>query len=254
MPDLAPELSLVVPCFNEQETAEPTLCELLAAFGAAGIALELVACDNGSTDGTGEILAALAAREPAVVLHRVARNRGYGFGILDALPRCRAAWVGYLPADGQVAAEDVVRLFERVRAAGAGTIGKVRRRRRPDGATRVVVSRLYNTLMALLWPGLAAGDLNGIPKLLHRDDLAALRLASHDWMLDPELMIKARDLGLRVVELDVVARPRRGGRSKVVPRDVAVFLARIAAFRWGGELAGWRRQTRLAEATRRARR
>ena len=45
-----PDLSLVIPCYNEEEIVGTTIAELMTAFGDAGHALEIVAIDNGSTD------------------------------------------------------------------------------------------------------------------------------------------------------------------------------------------------------------
>ena len=100
-------MSLVVPCYDEEVLVEGTLRDLLAAFDARGLRLEIVAVDNGSRDRTGAILAALAREDPRVVVARVERNRGYGRGILAGLPLVRAPWVGIACADAQVAAEDV---------------------------------------------------------------------------------------------------------------------------------------------------
>src|SRR5262245_33321164 len=103
--DAGPELSLVMPCYDEAEIVERSVRDLFAAFDAAGRRLELIAVDNGSRDRTGEILAALARREPRLVVSRVETNQGYGNGILAGLPLARAPWVGIVCADGQVAAE-----------------------------------------------------------------------------------------------------------------------------------------------------
>jgi len=238
----APDLSLVMPCHDEREVVGATVGELLDAFERAGVTLELVTVDNGSSDGTGELLEALAEGEPRIVVHRIARNQGYGFGILDALPRCRGRWVGHIAADGQVDADDVVRLYELADRTDGRVVAKVRRRFRLDGARRSVVSVVYNLLMSVFWPGIGTLDVNGIPKLVRREVLELMRLESRDWMLDPELMIKARAMGLRVVELNILARARFAGRSHVVVADVFAFLARLASFRFGGALSPWRRQ------------
>jgi len=91
-----------------------TIPRLTTAFEKVGYRLELVAVDNGSSDRTGEIIRRIAAQNKAVIPHRVDENEGYGNGILSGIPICTAPWVGIIPADGQVDAEDVVRLYEAV--------------------------------------------------------------------------------------------------------------------------------------------
>jgi glycosyltransferase involved in cell wall biosynthesis len=227
-----PDLTLVMPCYNEQEIVEYTIRRLLGAFRRAGYELELIAVDNGSRDRTGEIIQSLAAQDPSIVPHRVEVNQGYGFGVLSGFPLACAPWIGIIPADGQVDAEDAVRLYETVVVAGTRTLGKVRRRFRMDGMRRKVVSVAYNLLVRLLWPRLDSWDINGTPKILAREVLVAMDLKSKGWLLDPEIMIKAYYMGIRVLELNVFARMRSSGVSHVRPAAIWEFVRYLLRFRF----------------------
>jgi glycosyltransferase involved in cell wall biosynthesis len=235
-----PDLSLVMPCYNEQHAVGYTIGKLLAAFQKTGYHLEIVAVDNGSGDRTGEILRALAQRNHSVVPVRVEINQGYGYGILQGLPYCTAPWVGHIPADGQVDAEDVVRLYEVAASTAGDVVAKVRRRFRMDGLRRKIVSVSYNALVRLLWPGLGSIDVNGCPKILPRSVVLAMGLKSKDWFLDPEIMIKAHHMGLRVLELNVFARMRGHGLSHVHTSTCWEFLRNLLKYRfassWKGDL------------------
>lgn len=237
---LPPEISFVMPCFNEQDAIGHTIPQLVQAFAAAGHRLELVACDNGSTDRTGEIIKRFVADGLPVVFHRVERNEGYGHGILSGMARCTAPWIGVIHADGQVDAEDAVRLFEVLKHADGPVLGKVRRRFRMDGLARKVVSIVYNGFVWVLWPRLGSIDVNGLPKIVHRDVLAAMELQSKNWFLDPEIMIKAHYLGVRVIEMNVFARMRSNGLSHVRWSTCFEFLVNLVRFRLSGSLRGWR--------------
>ena len=236
-----PDVSFIMPCFNEQEVVPYTVPQLVQAFERGGHALELVACDNGSTDRTGEILRGFVAKGLPVVYHRVEVNEGYGNGVLKSLPVCTAPWVGIIPADGQVDPEDVVRLFEVVKYTNGMVLGKVRRRFRMDGVLRKVVSAGYNLFVFCLWPGLGSIDVNGSPKIIHRDVLAVMDLRSKRWFLDPEIMVKAHYLGVRVLEMNVFARMRGNGLSHVRPATCWEFFTGLLSFRFGGTLRTWRR-------------
>jgi hypothetical protein len=96
-----------------------------------------------------------------------------------------------IPADGQVDAEDVVRLLEAATASGGNVLAKVRRRFRMDGLRRKIVSVVYKLMVQLLWPGIGSIDVNGNPKIPPRDLMVGLRLQSKGWLLDPEILIKA---------------------------------------------------------------
>ncbi|HEX7070000.1 MAG TPA: glycosyltransferase family 2 protein [Rhodothermales bacterium] len=227
-----PELSFVMPCYNEEATVGFVIPPLLEAFTNAGYEVELVAVDNGSTDRTAERLLALAERHPQVRYYRVEVNEGYGNGILQGIGQCQGDWIATIPADGQVDPEDVVRLYRAVISAGDDVVGKVRRRFRMDGFRRKVVSVLYNLLVRILWPRLESLDVNGIPKMLPRRVLQAMDLKSKNWLLDPEIMIKAHYMGIRVLELNAFARMRGSGVSHVRATTCLEFFRYLLAFRF----------------------
>jgi glycosyltransferase involved in cell wall biosynthesis len=236
------DLSLVMPCYNEEESVPVTIPRLIAAFTAAGHRIELVAVNNGSKDGTAEALRVLAAAHPEVRIETVAVNAGYGNGLLSGIPRCTAPWVGFIPADGQIDAADVVHLYESAAASRGDVVAKARRRFRMDGLWRKVVSISYNLLMRVLWPTLDTLDVNGTPKILPRQALLAMKLESRGWFLDPEIMIKAHYMELRVLEFNVFARMRGSGTSHVRKETCVEFLRNLIVYRFTGKLSGWRRE------------
>jgi glycosyltransferase involved in cell wall biosynthesis len=236
-----PEVSFIMPCYNEQEMIPYTIPQFVQAFEAAGHRLELIACDNGSTDRTGDIIREMVSQGLPVVYHRVELNEGYGNGVLKSIPVCTAPWIGIIPADGQVDAEDVARLFGVVKHADVRVLGKVRRRFRMDGLTRKIVSIAYNGFVWMLWPRLGSIDINGSPKIIHRDVLAAMDLRSKQWFLDPEMMVKAHYLGVRVLEMNVFARMRSNGLSHVRASTCVEFFTNLLRFKFGGALANWRK-------------
>jgi glycosyltransferase involved in cell wall biosynthesis len=246
---LRPDISFVMPCYNEEEIIGYTIPKMLSAFENAGHNLELIAVDNGSIDRTGEIIKEFAKANPSVVHHRIDKNEGYGNGLLSGLELCSAPWVGMIPADGQVDAEDVVRLFEAVSITGGGVVGKVRRRFRMDGILRKIVSVSYNVFVRILWPSLPSIDINGNPKILPNDVIQTMNLTSRGWFVDPEIMIKAHYMGLRVLEFNVFARMRGNGLSHVRPAACWEFIRNLLYFRFSRELSAWKRHHKNAART-----
>ena len=240
-----PDLSFIMPCYNEEEVLGYTIPKFVGAFRQAGYQLELIAVDNGSKDRTGDIIRQFATEYPEVVLHSIEINQGYGNGILAAIPLASGPWVGMIPCDGQVDAEDVVRLFEAAKASNGQVVAKVRRRFRMDGWQRKIVSIAYQCYIRLLWPSLGSIDVNGSPKILPADDLRAMRLESKGWLLDPELMVKAYYRNLRVLELNVFARMRGGGMSHVRASACWSFFSELLAARLTGR---WRMSPARHEA------
>ena len=236
-----PELSLIMPCYNEQDAIPYTIPQLCEAFEAAGHRLELIACDNGSSDRTGEVIKSLAARGLPVVYHRVEPNEGYGNGVLKSIPACTADWIGIIPADGQTDAEDVARLFEAIKHIDGLVLGKVRRRFRMDGVTRKLISIAYNLFVFCLWPRMGSIDVNGSPKILQRRVLERMELTSKEWFLDPEIMVKAHYMGVRVLEMNVFARMRGNGLSHIRGSTCWEFFRNLLGFKFGGGLGRWRK-------------
>lgn len=236
-----PMLSLIMPCYNEEEVIDYSVMRLIQAFENKGYPLQLVACNNGSSDGTREVIEAYVAAGHPVVPKHIEVNEGYGNGVLESIPLCTGEWIGVIPADGQVDAEDVVRLYESVSRSNGLVLAKVFRRFRLDGPWRVFVSALYNLFMLVLWPGIGSRDVNGSPKMLHRDALAAMKLESRNWLLDPEMMIKAGHMGIEVIEMNVFSRMREHGQSHVEVATIWMFISGLISFRFGSKLKNWRR-------------
>ena len=242
------DLSLVMPCYNEEEVIPFTIPRLLKAFDEAGYSLEIVAVDNGSGDRTAEIIAELAAEYSGIVPCRVETNIGYGFGLITGMPAATAPWVGMIPADGQVDAEDVVRLYEAAQATNGNVIAKVRRRFRMDGLTRKIISIFYNMFVWMLWPGMHSLDVNGNPRIMTRETLRALKLESTDFLIDPEALVKARYMGVRILEMNVFARMRGSGLSHVRASTCWDFFHGLLGLRFTGRLSEWKQGLATSQA------
>lgn len=243
-----PEISIVMPCFNEQECLPRTSLELLAAFARRGIVLQLVLVDNGSRDRTGAIIDELIAAGEPVTKVTVQVNAGYGNGVLQGLKACTAPWLGFLCADGQVTADDTAMICEVARAAGIARLAKVRRLFRKDSWRRKVISILYNWGMQFIFGWLSSIDINGNPKVMSRSVYEAMQLQSRDWFLDPEIMIKAKYMRVPVLECDVEGQLRQGGRSNVRSMTLVEFVKNILAYRFGSAMRRWKQSVRESHA------
>jgi glycosyltransferase involved in cell wall biosynthesis len=231
-----PELSFIMPCYNEQATVPHSIPQLLKAFELGGHRIEIVACDNGSSDRTLAIIQKFAADGLPVVAPSRGEERGVRQRHPRVIPVCSAPWIGIIAADAQVDAEDAVRLFDVIKFSDGLTLGKVRRRFRMDGFRRKIVSIVYNGLMFLLWPRLGSirrqrqpqdrssrrpgGDAPGVQGLVHRsgnDDQGALSRGARagnerlrpDAVERPESRAAGRDDGiLHQPDAIPVRRPR----------------------------------------------
>ncbi len=95
----SPRFTVVIPCLDERLALEETLASLRAALAGAE-PYELIFVNDGSTDGTGEMLDIEAARDPALRVVHHAENRGYGAALKSGIRRARAPWIVITDADG----------------------------------------------------------------------------------------------------------------------------------------------------------
>jgi glycosyltransferase involved in cell wall biosynthesis len=204
-------LGLSIPLYDEADCCEPVILGLLEALRAERVGFQLALVDNGSRDDTGRIVTRLGASQPEVLALHLERNAGYGGGILAGLRRLRTPILGWYWGDGQVEAEVLVACW-RLLCEQELDLVKARRVVRQDGLQREAITRVYRAVMKTGF-GVDTMDVNGCPKLLTRAAYEALDLRSQDWFLDPECLLKARELGLAMAEVDAVMRPRPVGES-----------------------------------------
>jgi len=153
-------LSIVVPCFNEQDSLPEFHRRMSAAAGAAGEAYEIVFVDDGSTDRTWEVLRALGATDPTVVAVKLSRNHGHQLALTAGLTQCRGERVLVIDADLQDPPELLGAMLAML-DAGADVVYGQRRSRagetRFKTATAAVFYRLLRRLVEIDIP-LDAGD------------------------------------------------------------------------------------------------
>jgi len=216
----APALSIVMPLYNEAANLEPLVAELGPVLDALGRTAEIVAIDDGSTDGSFERLVALVAREPRLRIVRLARNYGQTAALAAGIEHARGAIVVSIDADGQNDPRDIPRLL----AALDGDVDVVngwRSPRRDPWLRRRLPSAVANRLISLV-TGTALHDYGCTLRAMRASVARELQLYGELHRFIPAL---AADLGARLVEIPVHHRPRRAGRSKYgLSRTLRVLL------------------------------
>lgn len=179
----------------------------------SGFSFELIAVQNGSSDRTPEVLLELEKQMKHLSVVNVPANRGFGYGVIQGLKNCSGQIIGYMPGDGQIPAEAVPALVEKMQKEQA-QIGKGCRVVRNDGGMRKIVTFVYNAFVWLLFR-LPTSDVNSNPKLMTSFAYQSIQPCSHDFFIDPEILLKASRLGLKFCEVEIVSPKRDQGRSKL---------------------------------------
>jgi glycosyltransferase involved in cell wall biosynthesis len=222
----AVDLSIVIPVYNERDNLEPLLREILASLGGLGRTYEVLMVDDGSTDGSEEVLRRLKAGHPCLRVVRFARNAGQTAAMDAGFRRARGDVIVTLDADLQNDPVDIPRLLGEM--SGWDAIVGVRAVRR-DNLVRRVSSRVANYVRNRLSDE-SISDTGCSLKAYRRNALQRLVLYDGMHRFLPTLL---KMEGFRVREMPVGHRPRAHGRSKygISNRLVPSFVD-LLAVRW----------------------
>jgi glycosyltransferase involved in cell wall biosynthesis len=240
---MKPPLSIIVPCYNEAANLPQLIGRFEDLARTSTQSFELILVDNGSSDGSADVFARELAkpnRTFARVVHVRAPNIGYGHGIMTGLTSARGDYLAWTHADGQTPPGDVIRAFATLLCAQdpRRTFVKGRRRRRPLKDTLFTMG-MQAAAALLLHANL--GDINGQPKVFHRDLLGLARAAPVDLSLDLYFFWLAKSHGYEIRTVDVHFAEREHGTSKWAfnyrskARNVARTVTFMHALKRGSE-------------------
>lgn len=205
-----PQLSAVVPVFDEETTLPAFHAELVGALDALGRSWEVVYVDDGSSDRSAELLARFCAADPARVrIVVLRRNFGKSGALAAGFEAARGDLYVTLDADQQDDPAELPKLVALLEDGGYDLVGGWRQQR-DDRLVKRLTSRWYNATTRGL-TGLRLHDFNTGFKLLRAEVAAEMPLYGEFHRFVPVL---ASDLGFRVGEVAVNHRPRTGGKSK----------------------------------------
>ena len=231
---MRPALSIVLPAYNEEGNIERVVRDAAAAAADLAPPYEIVVVDDGSRDGTGEILARLAAEMGArlrIVRHPV--NEGYGAALRDGFRATTGDLVFYTDSDNQFDLRELSDILPLMKDVDAVLGYRVARQ---DPWMRKAVSGGFNRLSSAAF-GMSVRDLNCSFKLFRGDLIRALPIQSTDFFVDTEMVARIHRAGWRYVQRGVRHYPRTAGRSTVRASDVPRTLVSLTRmwFRLHGE-------------------
>jgi glycosyltransferase involved in cell wall biosynthesis len=208
MPPGAP-LSVVLPVFDERPSLEPLHRRLVDALKLTGRDYEIIYVDDGSTDGSWEILRRLADADVHVRLVRLRKNFGQTAALAAGLSHARHPILVTLDADLQNDPVDIPRLVAKIEE-GFDVVSGWRRPRRDPWLTRRLPSRIANALVRVV-SGVPLHDIGCTLRAYRRDVLHDVKLYGEMHRFLPVL---AAWVGATIVEMPVTHHPRAHGRSK----------------------------------------
>ncbi len=223
----APDVSIVVPCFDEAHRLDSCFEGLDRARRALGVASEVLIVDDGSRDATAEIAEAHAAARADV---RVLRepHRGKGGAVRAGVLAARGAWVVMADADWSLDPEDLGALLPPC-APDADVVIASREHtgahRFDEPEHRHLMGRVFNRLVqVLVLPGVQDSQCGY--KAFRQPSARALfeALETVGWAFDVEVIARAQKEGLRIVTVPVAWRWRADSRVRHVRDTLAMSL------------------------------
>lgn len=204
------KLSLIIPCYNEALNLPLLLerCRLLLDDAD----IEVVLVDNGSTDDSPAILAALTKSAPSCRHIRVEQNQGYGFGIVSGLRAATGDVLAWTHADAQTDPMDALTAFELFRTSARPEALFVKGSRSGRPAMDVVFTAgmsLFETVLT----GKPMRDINAQPTMFHRSFFERWASPPSDFSLDLYAYWRARSDRLTVARIPVRFDARAHGVS-----------------------------------------
>lgn len=208
------QLSVFFPAYNEEKNIKNTV--LRAKGILEGLSLEdweILVANDGSGDKTGEIVRGLVKKDKRIKLLEHKVNRGYGAALKTGLYNSRFNWIAFTDSDGQFDFSEIKKFFQKQEEANADlVIGYYRKR--AVSFFRIWGSKLWELLVFVFF-GLRVKDVDCGFKLIRKkviDTIPRLE-AERGPFISSELLVKAKTLGFKIVEIPVSHFSRTEGQA-----------------------------------------
>ena len=221
MKNPTPDLSVVMPVFNEAGNLPVLHAELKAVLDRLGRSYEILAVDDGSTDGSLEVLRRLQKEDPRLRIIRFRRNFGQTAAFAAGFDHARGRVVITIDADGQNDPADIPRLLEVMKEGEYDIVSGWRQDRKEPFITRRFPSVVANRIISRT-TGVRLHDYGCSLKAYRAEVVKNVHLYGELHRFIPAL---AGRMGVRVAEVPVNDRPRAYGKSKYgLSRTIRVLL------------------------------
>ncbi len=221
--------SVVLPVYNEGETIALTIRAVEREI-AEWPDVEIIICDNASTDNTVEVVDGLAAKDRRIRLLPADKNRLYAWNVDRGIKAATGDRIFVLDGDGQFP-PSVFHDLDAELAAGAGLV-LGHRTARVGGPVRIVASYTY-LILCRLYIGFDLRDINAGARGLSRDFANVVDVKYLQMMVNPELFAAARSKGFPIREVSVGHEHRVAGTTSHVfskPWELVAQAVRYFSF------------------------
>ena len=185
---------------------------------------------EGSDDETPEVVRKLAENSNNIRTVIRPKQGMMGWDMRMGLDAAHGTYIGVIDGDGQFPPESIIACLLKCELENLD-LTKTYRVVRDDGLYRRFISTVYNAIFSLLF-GFTVRDINSKPKIIRRDKYELLNLQSDDWFADAEIVIRARELGLKIGETPVHFSHNDQRGSFVKPKAILEFSSNLLRYRF----------------------
>lgn len=205
------KVSILIPCFNERASIE----ELLRRVRTLPLEKEIIVIDDGSTDGTGELLRSISREGERVLSHKL--NRGKGSAIRTGLAHATGDVIVIQDADLEYDPHDIKRMLEVLERTESPVVygSRVLSRAAHSSTTFYLGGRLLSMLTNILY-GSSITDEPTCYKMFRREVLEGIRLECRGFEFCPEVTAKVLRLGYPITEIPISYTPRSWREGKKI--------------------------------------
>jgi glycosyltransferase involved in cell wall biosynthesis len=232
---MTPELlSILVPVFNESRTVASVIDRLMTVD--LPVPREIIVVNDGSSDGTRDVLDALPVQGGAVTILHVEENAGKGAAIRLGLRHARGTVIAIQDADLELDPSQLAALVTPIVAGETNVVyGSRFLAGRPDAPWLTILANRTLTLLTNLLFGARITDMETCYKIMRTDVARSLGLESNRFDIEPEITAKLLLAGQRILERPVSFKPRQRAEGKKIGwRDGFHALRVLTAYRFGG--------------------
>jgi glycosyltransferase involved in cell wall biosynthesis len=227
------ELSIVILCYRSGEairefakTAENIAKKLTQNY-------ELVLVGNyleGSNDNTKEVVQSLADQNPKFKAICKPKKGMMGWDMKEGLKAATGKYLCVIDGDGQFPLDSIEKCYNEI-MTGKYDLVKTYRKKRNDSLYRKFISKVYNFIFEILFPGLKSQDINSKPKIFTRLAYDHMDLRSDDWFIDAEIMLSIRKYKMKFCEFPIEFQELSNRSSFVKFKAILEFIKNLIAYR-----------------------
>jgi len=195
-----PEVSVVVPCYNEEAIIEKTYHDISAVLRRTSVRYELIFANDGSSDRTGELLLKISKADPAVIILDNPSNKGLATTYFTLYQAARGRYLVQLDADLSISPSIIPSLLAGLEHADVVIASRYVGIRADLPLTRLLASRAYNLLSRILFEQPVRDTQSGFVSF-RKEILKDLVIESSRFVCHIEILVKLMKRGARVIEI-----------------------------------------------------